>query len=151
MKDEIRNRFEILLKNDASKRAAVHQASDSATKAKKDKETQWSERIAGTLDPAVGAVALLLKDKGWICEPSTDKDALQINVFRGNMVVGAGSGRPNLQLRLEGDGSIHIRQSTPFVSGQDDPKQYRIDEITEDFIQERLLTFFDALTRDPRQ
>jgi hypothetical protein len=121
MKDEIRDKFEILLSNDASKRAAMHQAAEAAAQAKKDKETQWSERIAGTLNPAVGAVALLLTEKGWICESSTDKDnSLRINVFRGNMMAAAGSGRPHVQLSLERNGTIRIRQSTPSMS-QDDP------------------------------
>jgi hypothetical protein len=148
MKDDIRKKFEQMLETDEAKRIEAHNAAEATAQAARNQETQWSERIAGVLYPAIQGVTVMLTEKGWTCDATTSsKHGLRINVFQGDMMAVAGSGRPHLILSLERNGSIRINQATTTV-GKDDGQQYRIEEITDDFIQERILRLLAALTSE---
>jgi hypothetical protein len=112
MKDDIRKKFERILETDEAKRIEAHKDAEVAAEAARNREAQWSERIAGTLYPAIQAVTGMLVEKGWQCRANTEKFDLRIDVYRDDMRAAAGTGWPHLQLALERNGSIRIYQAS---------------------------------------
>jgi hypothetical protein len=147
MKDEIRSRLERALSSDQAKRdeheAARKKTSDDA----KSVVALWSQHITTELLPALAPIQEMLKPTGWIVKIDTPPNILEIAIFRGDMRSVAGQGRPSLKLELTPSrAGIVIYQATASVGGPD-PKEFKVSDITADFLQDRVAKFIEALTR----
>ena len=89
-------------------------------------------------------VATMLTEMDWICSTKSEGQSVSVLIYRGNMTSTGSSDRPHLKLTADRNNKITIVQATQNRIGTDQ-QNYRLDEITSDFLQIRVLQFFEVL------
>ncbi len=143
MKDEIRRELEKAIATDKTKLEALNTEQTEKANAKLARETQWNDQIKSVLVPGPQEMAATINKAGWICKVEAREKVLVVNIHRGDMRAAARTGRPELRFEMDGGGMIAIYQAT--VGRLRRYHAYNPEQVNIDFVEARVLKFFQAL------
>jgi hypothetical protein len=147
MDDETKRELEKAIAADKKNAEAKSAAAQQQKNAKQERETAWRNHIANTLVPALEDDMLeTIDNAGWVSSATQEDLNLLVRIRRGNMRAAGGAGSPELRFQMDIGGRINIYHSTPGLSGSDN-HAFGPEEMTVDFVEKRVLKFFQTLTR----
>jgi hypothetical protein len=104
----------------------------------------WAAFVSTELERAMLPVTTMLTERGWVCSTKSEGQSVSVLIYRDNMNSAGSSDRPHLKLTADRNNKITIVQATQMRIGTDQ-QNYRLEDITPDFVQNRVLQFFEVL------
>jgi hypothetical protein len=144
MKDEVRAKFEKVLAADQKTRRESERAAQERLDLTNAAVAAWANFVSTELERAMLPVAAMLTEKEWVCSTKSEGQSVSVLIYRDNMTSAGSSDRPHLKLTADRNNKITIVQATQMRIGTDQ-QNYRLDDITPDFVQNRVLQFFEVL------
>ena len=144
MNEDVKAKLEAILERDRAKLQEIAETESNKKSEAEERRERWSNQVNGTLTPALQAVVDMLNQSGWVSKIETTDKSLMMQIGRGNMRGAAGTDRPYIQFELSATGDIRVSQSTP-SQASGDRREYKMEELTPDFVQKRVTQFFEVL------
>jgi exopolyphosphatase/pppGpp-phosphohydrolase len=144
MRDEIRAKFEKVLAADQKTRRESERAAQDRLELTRAAAAAWAYFVSTELERAMLPIAAMLKENGWICSIRSEGQSASVLIYRDNMTSAGSSDRPNLKFTADRNNKITIVQATQLRIGTDQ-QNYRLEDITPDFFQDRVLQFFEVM------
>jgi hypothetical protein len=97
--------------------------------------------------PSLEEITKLLDSAGWIARTIEQRDGVSFEVYKGNAKAAGGAMRPNITFAPVAETS-RVRISWASISQAFVGEDYPLAEITEDFVDQKVLEFFQRLSAE---
>jgi hypothetical protein len=144
MRDDIRAKFEKVLATDHKTRQDSAKAARERLDMTNAAAAAWASFVATELDQSMLPITKMLAESGWDSTVKSEGQSVFVLIHRENMTGAGGVDRPHLKFSADRNNKITILQSSQTRIGTDQ-QNYRLEDITPDFLQNRVLQFFEVL------
>jgi hypothetical protein len=147
MKEKTKAAFEAAIEHGRALEQAELSQRQKQERAMEQFKIAFFKLLKEVVRPSLGEITKLLDSAGWIARTIEEPDGVSFEVYKGNVKGAGGAIRPNITISPVAETSS-VRISWASISQASGAEDYPLAEVTEDFVDQKVLEFFQRLSAE---